>query len=66
MIIMKKKQNKNQLLPAIPPEGYKGGIANWMIKMQEKGYWNGENPSYYGNVNLTKKQYNELLAECDK
>jgi hypothetical protein len=53
------------MIPAIPPEDYKGSVADWMIKLQEKGYWDGENPDWYGDVMLTDEEWWKLLEECE-
>lgn len=39
-------------IPAIPPDDYKGSQADWMIKLQERGLWNGVKPEWYGDVEI--------------
>ena len=56
---------KKGLIPAIPPEDYKGSIAEWMVSLQEKGLWNGRNPDWYGDVYIPEKTYLEILEECE-
>lgn len=54
---------KSGLIPAIPPEDYKGSQADWMVKLQERGLWNGE--GWHGDVMITSDQWWEILEECE-
>jgi len=55
----------NMKIAAIPPDGYRGTIADWLITLQEKGFWDGNIPEFYGDVQLTEEQYVELLEKCE-
>ncbi len=55
--------NENELIPAIPPDDYRGSVSEWLIKLQERGLWDGED--WYGDVMLTQKQYDDILTECE-
>jgi hypothetical protein len=50
-------------LPAIPPNDYKGSIADWITGLVELGFNEGV---FYGDVLLTVKQYDKLLEECER
>lgn len=52
-----------KILPAIPPEDYKGTMADWEIKLQEKGLWNGK--GWWGDVKISNSDYCDLLEECE-
>lgn len=52
--------------PAIPPNDYKGTVADWIVKLQERGWWDGVRPESHVDVMLTKMQYHALLTECEK
>ena len=52
-------------LPAIPPNDYKGTIANWMCSLNEVGY-DCDSENFYGDITLTVEEYNELLERCEK
>lgn len=54
-----------ELMPAIPPEDYKGSVGKWMIGLQDRGLWDGENPDWYGDVMITSEQWWELLESCE-
>lgn len=55
---------KSELIPAIPPEDYKGTISKWMVALQERGLWNGE--GWYGDVMLEQYIWWEILNDCEK
>lgn len=50
-------------IPAIPPEDYKGSQADWMIKLQERGLWDGE--GWHGDVEIPSDDWWEILEECE-
>lgn len=54
-----------KVMPAIPPNDYKGSIADWMIKLQEHGHWDGKDPEWYGDIWLTPTEWQKLLTECE-
>ena len=56
---MKKK------IPAIPPDDYKGSQADWMVGLQERGFWDGENPDWHGDVMITSDDWWDLLDWCE-
>lgn len=53
-------------IPAIPPEDYKGTIADWMISLEEEGLWDGTNPEWYGDVLIDASDWWKILEECEK
>jgi hypothetical protein len=53
-------------IPAIPPEDYKGTIANWMISLEEEGLWDGTNPEWYGDVLIDESDWWKILEECER
>ena len=59
----KKVQKRN--FPGHPPEDYKGSVAAWMVGLQEMGLWDGKNPQWYGDVQLTEAEYGDLLERCE-
>lgn len=50
-------------MPGHPPEDYEGSVADWMVRLQEEGYWDGE--GWYGDVAIPAKEYWNLLEECE-
>ena len=52
--------------PAIPPNDYKGTIADWMVKLMEMGKMKGNGTPFYGDILLTSEEYDGLLMECEK
>jgi len=52
-------------VPAIPPNDYKGSIAAWMTKLQERGLWNGKNPEFHGDIEIDSKDWWAILEECE-
>jgi len=55
------KSNANT--PAIPPVDYKGSQADWMVKLQERGLWNGK--GWYCDIMITSDEWWEILEECE-
>lgn len=49
--------------PVIPPDDYKGSQANWMVKLQERGLWNGK--GWYGDIMIASDELWEILEECE-
>jgi hypothetical protein len=62
---MENKNKKVDLIPAIPPEDYKGSVGKWMIALQERSLWNGENPDWHGNVEIPSDVWWKILEECE-
>lgn len=58
-----KKKSKVEMLPAIPPDDYKGTQADWMIKLQERGWWNGKD--WHGDIEIPADEWWEILDECE-
>ena len=56
---------KEKLIPAVPPDDYKGSQAAWMIELQERGLWDGENPDWYGDVMIKQEDWWEILEKCE-
>lgn len=56
---------KNISVPAIPPDDYQGSIADWMIALQTHGFWDGENPEFYGDVKIESEVWWMILEECE-
>ncbi len=56
---------QNRKIPAIPPEDYEGSQADWMIALQECGFWDGENPEWHGDVMIPEKVWWEILEKCE-
>lgn len=62
---MKTQHTKEiRTLPAIPPEDYKGSIADWMIALQSRGLWNGQ--GWHGDVEISAEDWREILEECEE
>jgi hypothetical protein len=55
--------NKEKYFPAIPPEDYTGSQSDWMIKLQERGLWDGKD--WHGDVMIPQSIYLEILQECE-
>lgn len=58
-----KEFDQSKGIPAIPPEDYTGRQADWMIKLQERGLWDGE--GWYGDVLIPSDDWWEILEECE-
>lgn len=58
------KRKRKRKIPAIPPEDYKGSIADWMVQLQQRGLWNGE--GWYGDIMIKPEIWWEILEECEK
>jgi len=52
-------------IPAIPPEDYKGSVGKWMVALQERGLWDGENPEWHGDVMIDEDTWWEILEELE-
>lgn len=55
--------NPDALTPAIPPEGYAGTQADWMVGLQQRGLWDGQ--GWYGDVEIRAEDWWSLLEECE-
>lgn len=58
-----KNEKAKDFIPAIPPEDYKGSQADWMVKLQERGLWNGK--GWHGDVWIPENDWWEILEECE-
>ena len=56
---------KIRKIPAIPPADYKGSQADWMVKLQERGLWDGEHPDFHGDLMIPAEIWWEILEECE-
>jgi hypothetical protein len=63
LILDKRKLNTTEdwMVPAIPPDDYKGSIGKWMVSLQERGLWDGE--GWHGDVMISTKDFFEILEE---
>lgn len=52
------------MLPAIPPEDYKGSVAGWMVALQERGLWDGN--GWHGDVMIPAETWWEILDEQEE
>lgn len=55
--------NEDDAVPAIPPDDYEGTQADWMILLQEKGYWDGE--GFHGDVMIPYEVWLEMIEKCE-
>ena len=62
---MRGKRNK-QKLPAIPPEDYEGTLADWLTGLISRGLWDEKDPEWFGDVMISRKDYADLLQECEE
>jgi hypothetical protein len=53
---------EQRALPAIPPEDYKGTIANWVITLAENGYEDAED---YRDIYVIESDYITILEESE-
>lgn len=54
---------KPRMLPAHPPEDYTGSVADWMIELQMRGWWDGE--GWYGDVEIPESEWRDILDFCE-
>jgi hypothetical protein len=52
-------------IPAIPPEDYKGSLADWMVALIERGLWDENKVDWYGDVQIPSSTYWEILEKCE-
>lgn len=63
---LKNMNRKNKkLTPAIPPEDYKGSVGEWMTELQTRGLWDGNKPSWHGDVMIPSDIWWEILEKCE-
>ena len=51
------------MIPAIPPEDYKGSQGDWHIALIERDLWNGE--GWHGDVEIPSDVWWEILEQCE-
>lgn len=54
---------KTEMIPAIPPDDYKGSQAQWMIELQQRGLWDGT--GWHGDVEIPADIWWEILEVCE-
>lgn len=54
---------KEKTKMAIPPADCNINISAWILLLKKKKYWDGVNPSWYGDVIINHNDYNELVEE---
>jgi hypothetical protein len=54
---------KDKMIPAFPPEDYKGSVGEWMAELQIRGLWDGE--GWYGDVMLPADTWWEILEKLE-
>jgi hypothetical protein len=59
---MKKQE---EMVPAIPPDDYKGSLADWMRELVERGLWNDSDGSWHGDVKIPSDVWWEILEKCE-
>jgi len=59
-----KMKNKSEMTLAIPPEDYKGQLADWETKLIAWGLL--EPGTWYGDIKITIDEWWQLLEECER
>lgn len=59
------RENNIKMIPAIPPDDYKGSIGKWMIELQTRGLWDGESPEWHGDVMIPIDDWWDILEFCE-
>jgi len=54
-----------RMIPAIPPEDYKGSVGKWMMELQERGHWDGEDPDWHGDVMIPASEWWDILEKLE-
>jgi len=57
---------KERMFPGHPPEDYTGTVAEWVVKLQEYGLWDGVSPEWYGDLEIPESVYARILEECEE
>jgi len=57
--------NDMNKMPAIPPNDYHGSVADWHVALIKRGLWDGKNPIWHGDVEITTDEWWEILEECE-
>jgi len=60
----KKKKPKLNLVPAIPPDDYKGSTGKWMEELQERKLWDGN--GWHGDIKIPANVWWEILEKLEK
>ena len=58
--------SKENLIPAIPPEDYKGSQADWIVALVERGLFDDSSGEWHGDVLIPEATWWEILEECEK
>jgi hypothetical protein len=61
---MKKKPSQLRL-PCIPPNDYKGTIADWICECIRLGVIEDDGQDFYGDHMVNENLYNKILDECE-
>lgn len=64
----KKKQPEidfEKYFPGHPPEDYTGSIADWMVELQSRGLWDGQDPEWFGDVAIESEEYGDILEKLE-
>lgn len=59
----KTEMANREMMPAIPPEDYKGSIASWHVALIERGLWDGQ--GWHGDVEIEEDVWWEILEDCE-
>jgi hypothetical protein len=57
------KEDKIRMIPAIPPEDYKGSQGDWHIALIERDLWDGK--GWHGDVEIPSNIWWEILEQCE-
>lgn len=54
-------------VPAVPPDDYKGTIADWIIKLKERGYLPpAADIGDHVSIEIPEEEWEEILEACEK
>ncbi len=56
---------KADRLPAIPPDDFKGSVADWHYALHESGIWDGKDPADICDITISGADYNIMLRICE-
>lgn len=56
---------EEEMIPAVPPNDYKGSIACWMLKLKERGHIDPTaDINCYPDVEIPVSEWWEILEAC--
>lgn len=58
-------KKREELMPAIPPEDYKGSQAAWIIALVTRGLFDDSSGDWHGDVMIPESTWWEILHECE-